>query len=166
MRAVLFIAGLTVAAAGCGRGSAPPGPAPLSPVAIDAQLFQTNDGGIADSAAVAIRDAANLQDWWRRATASQSTPSSAPAVDFQRHMVLLVSGGRMPAGYDVRIDSVGMRRERNTEGRMQDMLHVYYTFSHACRLIARDAHPVEIVRIRREERVIFNGHRDPPAVCR
>lgn len=168
MRWTFLICALTLTTTACARGGGgPPAPAPLNPISIDAREFQTDAGGIADSMAVVIRDAATLQDLWQRATATQTTPPPVPQVDFQRHMLLLISGGRMPSGYDVRVDSVGVRRERTESGTTRDVLTVQYTFTHACRRIARDAHPLEIVRVRREDiEVRFAGRRDPPAVCR
>lgn len=151
----------------CGRGGAPAAPAPLNPISIDAREFQTDAGGIADSMAIVIRDADALRTWWERATATQTTPPPVPEVDFQRQMLLLIAGGRMPPGYDIRVDSVGMRRERTESGTTKDVLAVQYTFTHTCRRISRDAFPLEIVRVRRDENEVrFMGRRDPQAACR
>jgi hypothetical protein len=160
-----FLAVLVVA---CGRGGGVSAPAPLNPIAIDAVEFETDAGGIADSLTVVIRDQETLAEMWSRATDRQQTPPPLPQVDFQRNMLLLVAGGRMPAGYDVRIDSIGIRQERVDEsGRTRPVLVVQYTFTHACRRIARDAYPLEIVRVRRQDgEVRFDGRRDPPAACR
>jgi hypothetical protein len=168
MRWTYLLCALTLTTAACARGGGGvPTPAPLNPISIDSREFQTDAGGIADSMTVVIRDAATLRDLWERATAAQTPPPPVPVVDFQRHMLILVSGGRMPSGYDVRVDSVGMRRERTESGRLQDVLTVQYTFTHACRRITRDAYPLEIVRVRREDsEVRFVGRRDAQAVCR
>jgi hypothetical protein len=167
MRLSYVVGVISMSFVACGRGGGVPTPAPLNPVSIDAREFQTDAGGIADSVTVVIRDEGTLREWWARATTTQTTPPPPPEVDFRRQMLILISGGRMPSGYDIRVDSVGMRQERTDTGRMQDVLAVQYTFTHSCRRITRDAFPLEIVRVRREDGdVRFLGRRDPPAVCR
>src|SRR5687768_13590872 len=138
----------------CGRGGgAAPTPRPLGPVPIEAQ--------------VAIRDAATLQDIWRRATSTQSSPPPAPTVDFERQMLLLVASGRMRSGDEIHVDSVGTRREVTAAGREQEVLAVQYTITEACSRLQRDTYPLEIVRVRRYQGdVRFIGKRARASSCR
>jgi hypothetical protein len=156
---------LAVLLCACGRG-VPSTPSPLGPVPIEARVFYDNGGGIRDSSQVVIRDAASLQDAWQRATSTQSSPPPAPEVDFDRQMLLLVSAGRMSPDDQIRVDSVGVRREVAVSGGNQDVLAVQYTITEGCRRFNRDAYPVEIVRVRRYDgEVRFIGRRGR-AECR
>lgn len=151
----------------CGGKSQPAAPAPLGPVPIEARVFYDNGGGVRDSGQIVIRDEATLRDVWQRATSTQSAPPPLPEVDFRRHMLLLVSGGRMSPDNEIHVDSVGLRRERNVEGREQEVLAVSYTITEGCRKFNRDAYPVEIVRVRRYDgEVRFNGRRERASSCR
>jgi len=162
--AILFPAALLAAACG---GRAAPVAAPLGPVPVQARLLYDNGGGIRDSGQVVIRDANTLREVWQRATSTQSTPPAVPDVDFQRDMVLVVSGGRMSPSHQLHVDSAGTRRERTPAGREQEVLAVHYTVTEGCTRINRDAYPVEVVRIRRYEgEVRFIGRREPATNCR
>jgi hypothetical protein len=136
-------------------------------VPVEARLFYDNGGGVRDSSMVVIRDVATLQRYWTQVTSTQSAPPPVPAIDFEKQMALLVSGGRMPPDNQLHVDSAGIRAERSADGKERDVLAVHYTITEGCRRINRDAYPVEIVRIRKYEgEVRFNGHRDRPTNCR
>jgi hypothetical protein len=157
---------LVLLTAACG-GSAPRAPAPLGAMPIEARLLYDNGGGVRDSSAVVIRDAAALNEAWQRATSTQGTPPPVPDVDFRRDMVLLVSTGRMWPDDQLRVDSAGVRRETTTDGRQEEVLAVTYTVTEGCRRINRDAYPVELVRIRRYDGPVrFIGRRERATNCR
>jgi hypothetical protein len=156
---------LVLLAAACGSG--PRAPAALGAMPIDARLLYDNGGGIRDSSALVIRDAATLQEVWGRATSTQSSPPPVPDVDFRRDMVLLVSTGRMWPDDQLRVDSAGVRREPTTTGGQQEVLAVVFTVTEGCRRINRDAYPVELVRIRRYDGPVrFIGRRERTTNCR
>jgi hypothetical protein len=152
----------------CGAcGGGPRMAAPLAVVPAAARLLYDNSGGIQDSAQLVIRDEETLRQVWGRATATQSDPPPVPQVDFRREMVLLVAAGRMSPDNEVRVDSAGVRREPTAAGRQQEVLAVVYTVTEGCRRFARDAYPVELVRIRRYDgEVRFTGRRERAADCR
>jgi len=152
-------------AAACG-GKAPPA-LPMGPIPVEARLLYDNGGGIRDSGQVVIRDAGSLQDVWQRATSTQSTPPPVPQVDFQRDMVVAVSGGRMTPSDQIHVDSAGIRRERTPAGREEQVLAVHFTVTEGCTRINRDAYPVELVKLRRYNgEVRFLGRRQRAENCR
>jgi hypothetical protein len=163
---VVVLCTATLAVAACG-GKAPPQAAPLGPVPVQARLLYDNGGGIRDSGQIVIRDVNALRETWQRATSTQSSPPAVPEVDFQRDMVLMVSGGRMSPSDQLHVDSAGTRHERNPAGREQEVLAVHYTVTEGCTRINRDAYPVELVRIRRYQgEVRFIGRRERATNCR
>jgi hypothetical protein len=148
----------------CGGGAA--APRPLGSVPLEAQLFYDNLTAIRDSLTVVIRDVETLRRYWTDATRAQSSPPQVPQVDFERQMVLLVAGGRMPLEFQIRIDSAGVRNEPTADRKQRDVLLVNYTVIESCRR-SRDAYPVEIVRIRKYDgEVRFTGRREPATGCR
>lgn len=139
---------------------------PLGPVPIESRLFQGNDGGIRDSMTVVIRDAASYAEVFGRATSMQSAPAQAPAVDFEREMVLVVAGGRMSPADEIHVDSVGVRRESTPTG-SEEVLAVIFTITKGCISFNRDAYPVEMVTVRRYAGAVrFIGRQRPAANCR
>jgi hypothetical protein len=63
--------------------------------------------GVYEERRLDIRAPEAWEAQWRRLTARQGPPSSLPAVDFSRHMVLLAAMGQRPTGgYQVVIDRV------------------------------------------------------------
>lgn len=163
-QALFLITVITLAA--CGRKSQPAAPAPLGPVPIEARVFYDNGGGVRDSGQIVIREAATLRDVWQRATSTQSSPPPLPTVDFSKQMLIMVAGGRMSPDNQIHVDSVGRRRERNLDGKDQEVLTVAYTITEGCRKFNRDAYPVEIVRIRRYDgQIRFNGRRERATSC-
>ncbi|NJD10325.1 MAG: hypothetical protein FIB01_07725 [Gemmatimonadetes bacterium] len=163
----LLLLAAAFGAAACGGTKAPPPPVPMGPVPVDARLLYDNGGGIRDSGQTVIRDATTLQDVWKRATSTQSSPPPVPAVDFATDMVLAVAGGRMSPSDQVHVDSAGIRTERTPSGTQQRLLAVHYTVTEGCTRINRDAYPVELVRIRKYTgEVRFVGKRERAANCR
>lgn len=141
-----------VSLAACGRGGGappPPGPAPLAPFPAATRIYYDNSGGISDSLRVVVRDADEFGRIWRQATSQQGAPPPAPQIDFTRDMVIIVSSGRLTPDDQIQIDSVGVSREMNAAGQMQETLSVFTGTTLACRRIEIDAYPLEIVRVRR-----------------
>lgn len=167
MRTALLVLSLALAAAACGRGSSPPPPAPLGALSIDARELNDDSGGIPDSVTLVIRDAATLQDVWTRATSKQNPPPPMPQLDFGRQMLLLVAAGRIQPEIELRVDSVGVRRELMPDGRQREVLTVLYIVTEGCRRLNQDAWPLEIVRVRRfDGDVRFIGRREQASNCR
>jgi hypothetical protein len=140
---------LAAAAAGCGRKAAPAAPAPLQALTPLARIYYDNGGGIQDSVRLVVRDQATLASVWQKATSGQPTPPPAPTVDFTREMVLVAGAGRMTPEDQIQVDSVGMRRERTAEGKLEDVLTAWVRVTQGCRRFKADAYPVELVRVRR-----------------
>ena len=152
---------------GCRRASPAPAPAPLGPIAPEARLLSDNDGGMRDSTQLVIRDAAALATTWKQATALQSNPTPMPTVDFARYMVVVVAGGRMSRGDEIRIDSAGVRRESTAGGRLQNVVAILFTATEGCHRYNREAYPVEIVQLPRSaSEVRFIGKRERGPACR
>lgn len=65
----------------------------------------TSYSGLADSAALVVRDSATWRDVWRRINAPFLPPPPEPAIDFAHEMVVVAALGRRPSGgYDVVIE--------------------------------------------------------------
>lgn len=166
-RAALACA-LFAAAAGCagGRGASP-APAPMGPVP-QASLLYDDDagGGVRDSVRLVVRAPAELDDLWRRATAGQSAPPPAPAVDFAREMVVAVAAGRMAPDDRIRVDSVGLRREPGADGRVREVLAVLVRTTEECGRYATPVYPLQVVRVRRYDGpVMFVERRERGERC-
>lgn len=140
---------LSALAAGCGRKAAPAAPAPLQALTPMARLYYDNGGGIQDSVRLVVRDDATLASVWQKATSGQSTPPPVPTVDFAKEMVLVTAAGRMTPEDQIQVDSVGVRRERTAEGKLEDVLTAWVRVTKGCRRFKADAYPVELVRVRR-----------------
>jgi hypothetical protein len=68
-----------------------------------------------------------------------------PGIDFTQEMLLVVAAGRMSPGDQIRVDSVGVRND-------QYIAIVRTTVE--CEPFPADAYPMEIVRVRRDERPV------------
>jgi hypothetical protein len=153
MRSHLLV-GLTllIAAGACSRGGGPPGPVPppvWTPLAIDARLYYDNNGGIQDSVRMVVRDPDALRVVWRQATSRQASPPPLPEVDFRQHMLLVVAAGRRMPDDQLQVDSLGIGRERDSEGRVEETMSAVVRFTEGCGRFQADAYPVDIVRVRR-----------------
>lgn len=165
MRGFLVALAITagVVTTACGRGGSPASPGPLGVVTLEERMLNDDSGGIPDSVQIVIRDPAVLDDAWARATSRQNPPPPVPRIDFDRHMLLLVAIGRKQPEIELRVDSVGVRRELMADGRQRDILAVMFTVTEGCRRFNRDAYPLEIVRSRRfDGDVRFIGRRRTP----
>jgi hypothetical protein len=167
---LLVLAGVLVTPA-CRRGAAPSPPAAVPPPAWTAspaqRLYYDNAGGIQDSLRLVIRDSEQLRSVWIRATSRQVAPPPAPTVDFEREMLLVVAAGRRSAEDQIRVDSVGVRREPAAPGRtaVEEMTAVV-RLTEACRRFASESYPIEIVRVRRfDGPVAWLERRERQAEC-
>ncbi len=122
---------------------------PLLPVPSASVLYYDNQGALRDSVRMVVRDEAGLRALWGRVTAGQSSPPPAPAVAFDREMVLVVGAGRKSPEDQIQVDSVGVRREMGPSGRMRDVLAVQVRTTEGCGRFRTAAYPVQIVRVRR-----------------
>jgi hypothetical protein len=171
--ALLLTLLVSVGFTACGRGRPPAGPAPIAQLQITDRVFYDDDVGLRDSTTAVIMTADSLQRIWGRITSTQSTAaplSSAPklaAARFPTEMLLLVAAGRQRREDGVRIDSVGVRREKNAAGRDEDVLIVQYTIMQGCRRFTDPAYPLEIVSVRRHNGPVrFMGKREVATNCR
>jgi hypothetical protein len=150
---LLILVGVLVAPA-CRRGGAPPPPAAPPPptwtAATAQRLYYDNAGGIQDSLRLVIRDSEQLRSVWTRATSRQVAPPPVPTVDFEQEMLLVVAAGRRSAEDQIRVDSVGVRREPAAPGpAAAEEMTAVVRLTEACRRFASEAYPIEIVRVRR-----------------
>ncbi len=145
---VALLAGCGILGA-CGHKAAPPAaPAPLQALAPMQRIYYDNGGGIQDSLRLVVKDAQTLSSLWKQATAGQATPPPVPTVDFGREMVLVAAAGRMTPDDQIQVDSVGVRKERTPEGKLQDVLTAWVRVTQGCHRFRADAYPVELVRVR------------------
>jgi hypothetical protein len=149
------------------RGAAPPPqPAALAPISPLARLYSDNVGGIQDSVRLVIRDAREFANVWQKATSGQASPAPVPNVDFGHEMVLVAGAGRMTPDDQIRIDSVGVSKEREN-GQVRDVLKAWVETTEGCHRFRADAYPIEIVRVQRfDGPVRFVEHRVQPTGCR
>jgi hypothetical protein len=148
---VLPITVLALSSAACGGGDPPPPPvAPgrRAEAVQETDRLYRDDRTEIDSVRVVIADPETLRLWWLRATAQTPDPKPAlPAVDFDRHTVLLVAAGRRNAGDRIRVDSVGFEiRPEPGGGRSEVWFAVVRTIPD-CNPFPGIAYPVEVVRI-------------------
>ena len=160
---------LVLVAGGCFRhhAAAPAQAAPaLAPISPLARLYYDNTAGIQDSVRMVVRDPNTLTSVWQRATAGQATPPPAPTIDFGRDMVIVAGAGRMTPDDQIRVDSVGMRKE-SADGKVRDVLTAWVSTIESCRRFRTDAYPLEIVRVRRFEGTVrFAEQRVKQTGCR
>jgi hypothetical protein len=160
---------LLMLATGCRRGArgGDPVPPPLDPVPTLSRIYYDNSGGIQDSVRLTVRDPASLERLWKQATAGQTSPPPVPRVDFRQEMVLVVGAGRKTPEDQIRVDSVGVRKEPDSSGRMTNALAAIVRTLEGCRRFKADAYPVEILRVKRfEGPVIFIERREQASGCR
>lgn len=170
----VFVPVLASVLSACGGGgggaaglpSVAMGPPPAAPIEPAALLYYDNGGGIQDSLRMTIRDAAQFQDVWRRATSTQPSPPPLPEIDFNRSMVLVVSTGRMTPEDMVRVDSVGVYQEARETGGTQRVMQAIIRTIRGCGGFNSDAYPVAIVRVERFDGPIrFTERRERAEGC-
>ncbi len=123
----------------------------------DARLYYDDVASFPDSIRSVIRDAETWANIWAQATRGQASAPPLPVVDFSRSIVLLVGAGRMRTGDQIHVDSVGTRNGR--------LVAVVRT-SVDCQSIPTEAHPFEIVRVKRSDRaVVFVERRAKAPDC-
>src|SRR5688500_2572188 len=135
--------------AGCGRGPSTPRPEPETVMPPPVQLFYDNSGGIQDSTGLVIQDAQAFSAQWSRATSSRAAAPQAPAVDFNRQMVILVASGRKTPEDQIRVDSLVVTRELQSDGSRPETLRIVVRRIAACRTMRTAAYPLEIVSARK-----------------
>jgi hypothetical protein len=135
--------GLPMLIAGCSRPLVIASPfAPVPPTAV---IYRDDSGGLRDSAQYVIRDERAWSELWTQITETQLNPPDRPQTDFGINMLLAVAGGRMRAGDQIHVDSVGVRN------------NVYYAFVsvvEACEALDVEVYPLEIVRVARSDRQV------------
>ena len=136
----------------------PPAPADeMEPLDSSARVYYDDETGFTDSLRLTIRDEETFRGVWAQATQRQATSPALPQINFQSQMVLLVSAGRLRAGDQIHVDSIGRR-----EGRLVAVVRTTVE----CQEFPAVAHPVEIVRVRRSEsQVIFVERRAKSGDC-
>lgn len=143
----------------CGGGS-PPTPAPVvssrrsAPVA-DADRLYRDDRAEMDEQRVVITNVDDLMVWWDRATAAagDSRPP-VPDVDFQSHMVLLVSSGPSNAGDQIRVDSIGFEIQPSPSGGSTTVSFAVVSTIPDCNPFPGTSYPMEMVRMPRADPAI------------
>lgn len=157
---------LTFTACGRKKPKAAPTPAAVDPgppaddvraLQSDARLYYDDTEVFGDSTRMIIRDPESLENIWNRAASGQASAPPLPAIDWSRHMVLLVSAGQMHPGDQIRVDSVGTRN-----GRMVAVVRTTVE----CQPFPASAYPFEIVRVpRTDEAVTFIERRAEEGDC-
>jgi len=133
---------LTVAVAGCSSNRPITIVSPFSPVPPTAVIYRDDSGGLRDSAQYVIRDEAAWVEMWTQITETQLNPPERPAVDFATNMVLALAAGRMRAGDQIHVDSVGVRN---------DLYVAFASVVEACEALDVEVYPLEIVRVARSD---------------
>jgi hypothetical protein len=157
---------------GCGKKKPPapvpvaaPAPAPLPPppaenmlpVEPDARLYYDDVPSFPDSIRHVIRDRESWGNIWAQATTGQASAPPLPIVDFSRSVVLLVGAGRRRTGDQIHVDSVGTKN-----GRLVAVVRTTVD----CHSIPSEAHPFEIVRVKRSDRpVVWVERHDKAPDC-
>jgi hypothetical protein len=156
---------ILTACGGGGGGGGPVLPAPPTPMPPPVQLYQDNGGGIRDSTRVVIRDEETLGQYWSSATSPQSSPPAAPAVNFDREMIILVALGRATPEEEIHVDSLLVRRELNAAGDQVETLAIVVRTVQGCGRFRTEAFPLEIVRARAFDGPIRWEERRQQTVC-
>lgn len=138
---------------------APPAPPADSMESVDtsAQVYYDDETGITDSLRLIIRDEETFRGVWAQATQQQATSPALPQINFESQMLLLVSAGRMRAGDQIHVDSIGRRA-----GRMVAVVRTTVE----CQQFPSFVHPVEIVKVKRiDSQLIFEERRTKSGDC-
>jgi hypothetical protein len=144
----------------------PPPPPPAQPFPAPQRQYYDNAGGITDSLRMVIRDTEAFRGIWTRATSRQTSPPTAPILDFSNDMIVVVGAGRMTPEDHIRVDSAYVKRIMNADGRSEEVLVIRVTTTTGCGRIRVDAYPLEISRLRRfSGRVEFEDRRLRAANC-
>lgn len=140
---------LALSSAACGGGAPPPvAPSRRAEAVQDADRLYRDDRTEMDSVRVVINDPETLRLWWLRATSQTPEPKpEMPAVDFDRHSVLLVSAGRRNAGDRIRVDSVGFEVRPQPGGGRDEVWFAIVRTIPDCNPFPGTAYPLEFVRI-------------------
>jgi hypothetical protein len=121
----------------------PPPPADsMEAVGSSARVYYDDETGFTDSLRLTIRDEETFRGVWAQATQRQATSPALPEINFQSQMLLLVSAGRMRAGDQIHVDSIG-----RTQGRLVAVVRTTVE----CQQFPAVTHPMEIVRVARSE---------------
>jgi hypothetical protein len=127
----------------------PPKPVPppdeMHPVDADDRIYYDDATAFTDSVRLIIKDPAAWNQVWIRATQAQATPPALPAIDFGRHMLLLVSAGPLRPGDEIHVDSVGLKSG-------SPVAVVRTTVQ--CQQFPGTAYPLEIVRLGRSDSTV------------
>lgn len=135
-----------LALAACG-GSGPPDPV-MAVVPQTSRLFYDNGPAFQDSVRMVVRDADEFAQIWGQATGGSA---DMPVIDFEEDLVIVVSTGRMTPEDQIRVDSVGIQRERTVDGDVRDVLTAIVITRQGCGRFRTAAYPREIVQVRRFE---------------
>lgn len=138
------LAGVVLLAAACG-GSSLPDPV-MAPVPETSRLFYDDTPAFQDSVRIVVQDADRFAEVWEQVTGGAV---AAPAIDFEEDLVLVVSTGRMTPEDQIRVDSVGIQRERTVDGDVRDVLTAIVVTTEGCGRFRSPAYPREIVQVRR-----------------
>lgn len=158
MRLILtcLVCGAAALVIACQRG--PAVTAPLAPVLSTDRLLYDDQTGYRDSVMMVVTDPATWGAVWRQANENQASVPQIPAVDFGRHMVLVVGAGRMSPGDQIRVDSLGARG---------NAFIAVVRITEECQPFPADVYPLEIVKAPRDTReVLFDIRRVRGTQCR
>jgi hypothetical protein len=129
----------------------------LEPVPSAARVYYDDAPAFRDSVRLVVRDPDAWREVWLQATSTQTSVLPLPDVDFGRDMILVVGAGRLSPGDQIRVDSVGVR---------QGSFVVVIRTILECRPFPAAAYPLEIVRVRRNDKSVeFVSRRERAAHC-
>ncbi len=129
----------------------------VAPVLTASRVYYDDGPAFRDSVRIVVRDHETWLSVWAQATSTQPSPPPLPAVDFGRDLILVVGGGRMTPGDQIRVDSAGVRGA---------LFVAVVRTTLECRPFAADAYPLEIVRVRRSDKAVsWVERRDRAAHC-
>lgn len=134
----------------------------LLPTDDSLHLYRRDDGRLADTLRVVLRDSASWEEMWSRLWGGEG-PRAAPEVDFGRSMLIVASLGDQPYPTKwVNIDSVFVE-----SGTLAVVVRVTQMHRPQCGGVpTRGARPADVVVVRRtEDRVRFIERADTALDC-
>ncbi len=123
------------------------------PVDGGARLYRDDAAVLPDSIRMVLKDAVAFTQAWAQATSALDQPPPAPQIDFARYMVVYVGAGRSHPGDRIQVDSVGFRREVDSQNPSREIEVIYFVV----RTILEpdpfpgESFPIEIIRVERSD---------------
>ncbi len=144
-------------AAGCGGGgktmTVEVAVARAWPVEASARLYRDDAAVLPDTIRMVLMDGTSFAQAWGQATSALDQPPPPPEIDFARHMAVFVGAGRSHPGDQIQVDSVGFRREADSQrpGREIEVIYFVVRTTVEADPFPGESFPIEIIRVDRSE---------------